>query len=110
MRRLTVLFVAVAALTACSAGAPPVTPELVTAAQKTWPDATNDEITHGRLLLTTRCTACHGVRGPADYHLSDWEYYLKEMGQRAKLDEIEAKALRRYVLTAHEPLPAPAAH
>jgi cytochrome c5 len=106
MRRVVVLVALLVGLAACGAAAPAVTPGLVTVAQRRWADTSADELSRGRQLLTTRCTACHGLRDPADHGPAEWEFYLKEMGQRAHLDTAEAQALQRYVLSAREPLPA----
>ncbi len=102
--RLLVLPVAcvLSLLTGCGGPPPEVTPALVASAQQRWPDTTNEMLLRGRLVLTTRCTACHGVRQPADHQPKDWEAYVREMGPRARLDADQTKDLLRYLLAAQE--------
>lgn len=83
-------------------GDPPVvTPELVAAAQRQWPTATAAQLSHGREVLMTKCTACHGVRQPADYSPAVWQGYLEVMSPRAQLDDQQRADVLRYVLAGN---------
>ncbi len=88
-------------LTGC--GEPPVvTPELVAAAQRQWPTATAAQLLHGREVLMTKCTVCHGVRQPADHPPAVWQGYIEVMSPRAQLDDQQRADLLRYVLAGNE--------
>ena len=103
--RLSVVVIFVSLLLSCllaGCGEPPlVTPELVAVAQRRWPTVTAGELLHGREVLVTKCTTCHGVRQPADYPPALWQGYIEVMSPRAQLDDQQRTALLRYVLAGH---------
>jgi hypothetical protein len=89
-------------LVSCGGPPPEVTPALVARAQRQSPGVTAESLERGRQVLLTKCTACHGVRQPADYSPTLWRGYIREMGPKALLDDGQAAELLRYVLTAQE--------
>ena len=66
------------------------------------PSATGgvDSLTaQGRKIYYGRCTACHNPE-PVDYFtLAEWDALLPEMGEDAKLDAQQQKALRAFIVS-----------
>lgn len=104
MRLLIVLVIGVGLFLLGSCGGPPpeVTPALVARAQRQTPSVSAESLVRGRHILLTKCTACHGVRQPADYSSTLWRGYIREMAPKALLDEGHASDLLQYVLAAQE--------
>ena len=73
--------------------APPVTPGLAAAAK-----ADAGELEHGRLIYTTRCTACHNAERVARYSRSRWAGILPRMVEEARLNDAQARAVTVYVM------------
>ena len=73
--------------------APPVTPALAAAAK-----ADAGELEHGRLIYTTRCTACHNAERIARYNRSRWAGILPRMADEARLNDAQARAVAVYVM------------
>lgn len=73
--------------------APPVTVALATAAR-----ADVGELEHGRLIYTTRCTACHNAERIGRYSRTRWMEILERMAPEARLNLAQERALRSYVL------------
>lgn len=73
--------------------APPVTPALAAAAR-----ADEGELEHGRLIYTTRCTACHNAERIARYSRSQWAGILPRMSDEARLNDAQARAVTVYVM------------
>lgn len=86
--------------------APPVSPALLRASR----GASSGTLENGRLILTTRCAACHRVYPVADYPSAKWKTILAEMAPRAKLDLAQHAAVLAYLNAAHDLPPTPPAH
>jgi len=54
----------------------------------------------GRSVYLTECARCHGIEPIGRYSAQRWQDILDRMVSKSKLNEAEAKALRRYVLSA----------
>lgn len=100
--RLLVLLLTGFLLASCGGPPPEVTPAMVARAQRQTPTVTTESLERGRQILLTKCTACHGVRQPADYSPTLWRGYIREMGPKALLDTGSMSDLLQYVLIAQE--------
>jgi cytochrome c5 len=84
----------------CGVTAPEVTPALVTTAQADDATADANRLALGRSLFVDRCGSCHSLPDPHGYDVGTWERYLRKMAPKAKLDAVQAQAVREYVLAA----------
>jgi len=87
------------ALVGCGGG---VTPGMVAAAQKRWPDSSEASLEEGRSLFTKKCKACHSLPNPKDHTPEEWTKVLPKMGKLAELDAAGRERVLRYVIAARE--------
>lgn len=84
--------------------------------QETTPDAQTtpplaektDDMTAGRELMETRCSACHIAPRPQDHALSEWPAILNDMGARAFLRPSEVDLIKNYLEESLNPQASPA--
>lgn len=88
------------ALVGCGGGA--VTPAMLSAAQKRWPDATQQSLEAGRGLFTEKCHECHAQPNPKDHTAQEWPKLLDKMAKLAKLSDDGKESVLRYVLAARD--------
>lgn len=84
----------------CGGGA--VTPALVQAAQKRWPDASEQSLGRGRDLFVGKCKTCHALPAPKDHTAEEWPKLVEKMGKLAELDAAGREAVLRYVIAARD--------
>ncbi|GMV15215.1 MAG: hypothetical protein HS104_07760 [Polyangiaceae bacterium] len=87
-------------LSGCGGGA--VTPAMLTAAQKRWPDASEQSLGHGRDLFAQKCKTCHALPAPKDHSAEEWQKLMVKMGKLAELDASGREAVLRFVIAARE--------
>lgn len=86
------------ALSGCARGDLPVATAADAArAQRWWPDATVDELNHGRTLVRRRCSGCHQPPMPGDRTAAQWPAQVALMAARSGLRTAEREPLRRYL-------------
>jgi len=79
--------------------APHPTDTDVTRAQARWPGTTSADLEHGRDLYVGHCSSCHLPPTPSDYAVEEWPGHIREMRERAHLDETTEDLIKRYVVT-----------
>lgn len=89
-----------AVCTACASGA--VTPGMVDAAKKRWPDASAESLEKGRATFQEKCKECHALPDPAAKTPEQWSKILIKMGKLAGLDDAGRESVERYVIAARE--------
>lgn len=90
----------IAAVSSC--GGAGVTPAMVSAAQKRWPDASEESLERGRALFTSKCKDCHALPSPKDHSAEEWPKYLEKMSKLAGLDAAGKESVLRYVISARD--------
>lgn len=70
-----------------------------TAADATRAGTTLAELEHGRSLYLNHCAGCHQPVAPSAKPASEWPAHVTEMQERAHLDDREAAAVIRYLVT-----------
>ena len=88
------------AVTACAGGT--VTPTLVSAAQKRWPEASQESLERGRSLYVSKCQDCHALPAPKGHSAEEWPKYMEKMGKLASLDTAGTELVLRYVIAARD--------
>ena len=73
--------------------APVVTPAMAALAK-----ADIGELELGRLIYTTRCTACHNAEPVNRYSRTEWMSILPRMAEVTKLNDSQDRAVRAYVM------------
>lgn len=73
--------------------APVVTPAMAALAK-----ADIGELELGRLIYTTRCTACHNAEPVNRYSRTEWMSILPRMAEVTKLNDAQDRAVRAYVM------------
>jgi mono/diheme cytochrome c family protein len=56
-----------------------------------------DDLTAGRKLYTAKCASCHKLYEPARYNDEKWEYWMKKMKRKARLNDEQYKRLSEYL-------------
>lgn len=59
---------------------------------------TAEPITQGKIVYTTRCNRCHGLKVVENYTADRWTNILKIMIQKARLDDTQAQQVTAYVM------------
>jgi mono/diheme cytochrome c family protein len=57
-----------------------------------------DLLEHGRLIYTTRCTACHNAERVGRWSPSEWAGIISRMAVEARLNDAQERAVRAYVM------------
>ncbi len=73
--------------------APAVTPAMAALAK-----TDIGELELGRLIYTTRCTACHNAEPVNRYTRTEWMGILPRMAEVTKLNDAQDRAVRAYVM------------
>lgn len=76
----------------------------LTVAQKRWTDATNQSLSDGYMIFTTRCNKCHSLKNIPKRTEASWEKTLAKMAPKAKLTDAEKETLKRYIFSSREVL------
>ncbi len=63
------------------------------------------DLVRGHAVLTSQCTACHGLQPVGRYSLKEWRDIVDDMSPRAKLNALQKSQLLAYVTAARESLP-----
>ena len=86
----------------CGAVIPRVTPELVALAQQREKAANAESLEESRALYVTRCSSCHSLNDPRDYHEKDWPSWMHKMARKAKISSEQEQQLLIFVLAARD--------
>jgi mono/diheme cytochrome c family protein len=89
-------------LLGCAARIPPPTDADVLRASARFPGTTLESLARGRNLYFDHCSSCHSLQRPTSQPAAAWPKFVREMTERAKLDEPQAEALIRYLVVASE--------
>jgi hypothetical protein len=81
---------------------PAVTPSMVERAKGSSPDATLQQLGHGRDLFTSKCGHCHNLPDPKEQTAEQWRPIMDEMADKAKLSADEKAAVLAFVLAARD--------
>lgn len=97
----TLVVFTIAVIGACGASThlPVASPADVSRASSRFPDVTATELASGRQLTASRCGGCHAAPEPSSRPANDWPEHVIEMKRRARLDDAEARAIERYLVT-----------
>ena len=68
-------------------------------AQKTWPTATLQSLEEGRVIYTTKCNTCHGLKNIPNRTEASWKHEIDDMSPKAKLTAQEKDLLTQYILS-----------
>lgn len=68
-------------------------------AQKTWPSATLQSLEEGRVIYTTKCNTCHGLKNIPNRSESSWKHEIDDMSPKAKLTAKEKELMTQYILS-----------
>jgi hypothetical protein len=99
-----------AVVAACTAAAvPPVASADARWASERWPGTTVAELSKGRDVVVSRCSACHALPRPEVKSPDEWATVLDEMAARAKLSSGDRDLALRYLSAASQRLRAAAA-
>jgi mono/diheme cytochrome c family protein len=100
MKKISMLFVAVACLLSCELAnyVPPVTPQMAATTKGRHVDVAT--LREGRRLLAHRCIECHTLPPIWQYALEDWPDIVNGMSHRASLKPAEREAIIAYILAA----------
>lgn len=102
--------ICLAAVAACSAAAvPPVASADARWASERWPGTTVAELSKGRDVFVSRCSACHALPRPDVKSPDEWSSVLDEMASRAKLSSADRELALRYLSAASQRLRASSA-
>ena len=82
----------------CAGQIPHATPAQVEVAARRWPDATRDQLEHGRDLYIRRCSGCHTLYKPSALPAERWPAILDQMAPRARLASQETESLLPYLV------------
>lgn len=108
-RALAASAVCLAGVAACSAAAvPPVASADARWASERWPGTTVAELSRGRDVFVSRCSACHALPRPEVKSPDEWATVLDEMAARAKLTTVDRDLTLRYLSATSQRLRAAA--
>ena len=98
MKKLSILLVLLACLTACESAnyVPLVTPQMAAATKGQRVDVAT--LREGRRLLVHRCIDCHTLPPLWHYAVEDWPNIINSMAHRASLKPAERDAILAYIL------------
>lgn len=107
MKLLKLLFVPILVLglegcEALKSGAPPVSPEMVRAANAS--GESMETLVEGRRLLAARCTGCHALEPVSNYTPAEWRTNVRRMADRSGLTGTEERQIASYLAAARESL------
>lgn len=102
MRSAPLVLLALAALPSACGGATAVSPAMLDAAKKRWPDASVESLERGRATFSKRCRECHRLPQPASHTSQEWTKILGKMSKLAKLDPEQKDDVLRYLVAARE--------
>jgi mono/diheme cytochrome c family protein len=60
-------------------------------------EATLSELKEGRKLYIRNCGGCHTLYLPGAYKPEEWQYWMRQMESRVKLDSTEKELILKYV-------------
>ena len=104
---LTASAIFLAGVAACSAAAvPPVNSADASWASERWPGTTVAELSRGRDVFVSRCSACHALPRPEVKSPDEWATVLDEMAMRAKLSTVDRDLTLRYLSATSQRLRA----
>jgi cytochrome c2 len=107
---LKALVICLVGAAACSAASvPPVASADARWASERWPGTTVAELSKGRDVFVSRCSACHALPHPEVKSPDEWSNVLDEMAARAKLSSADRDLALRYLSAASQRLRASAA-
>ncbi len=92
-----VLFAGCVAMLAGCGSIEPTAP-VVTPAMAALAKTDVGELELGRLIYTTRCTACHNAERVNRYSRTEWMGILPRMAEVSRLNEAQDRAVRAYVM------------
>ncbi|MCC6899714.1 MAG: hypothetical protein IT377_12110 [Polyangiaceae bacterium] len=84
----------------CGGGS--VTPGMVTAAQRRWPETSREELERGQATFAAKCKECHALPSPRAHTADEWVAITRKMGKLAGLDAPSSQSVLRYVTAARE--------
>ncbi|MEO8705561.1 MAG: hypothetical protein ABI867_36360 [Kofleriaceae bacterium] len=87
---------------AAACGGPP--PPFATAADAERANVALAELTRGRELVMSKCSACHRPPAPAEQRASEWPRWITEMHDRSKLDRQQHRLIVQYMVVMTEAL------
>lgn len=102
---LALIPLVVAGLAGCEAlqsGAPPINPEMVRVAAARGDSM--ETLAVGRRLLAMRCTGCHALEPISNYTSAEWQANVRDMADRAGLNEQQVRQITSYLVAARESL------
>ncbi len=76
---------------------PVATPADLPRVAERWPEATVDDLNHGRSLVIKRCGGCHQPPSPSDQVAAEWPAEVEDMAERSGLRPGEDRLLSRYL-------------
>ena len=53
-------------------------------------------------LYLSRCSRCHKLYDPRDYDAARWDYWMEKMKKKARLNDPQYQAIRRYAESLRE--------
>lgn len=71
-------------------------------AQKTWPNATLDELKEGNSIYRNQCTECHKNFEITKFSEKKWKHEIDDMAPKAKLTADQKEKLTRFILSYRE--------
>ena len=91
--------IAAALLWGCGARAlpAPAEPDRARLAAR-WPNVTVAQLQAGQQLCAQRCGACHQLYEPASQSAQRWPEVVREMKERAKLDDGQEQLVLQYLI------------
>lgn len=89
-------------VSSAACGGAGVTPAMVSAAKKRWPDASAESLERGRALFADKCKVCHALPAPKEHSADEWPKIMDKMGKLAELDPAGREAVLRYVIAARD--------
>jgi cytochrome c5 len=78
-------------------------------ASERWPGTTVAELSKGRDVFVSRCSACHALPRPDVKSPDEWSSVLDEMASRAKLSSADRELALWYLSAASQRLRASSA-
>jgi hypothetical protein len=74
----------------------------LTVAQKNWPTASLQSLEEGRVIYTSKCNTCHGLKNIPNRSEDSWKHEIDDMAPKAKLNTKEKDLLTQYILSTRE--------
>ena len=96
MKKLLIVFGAVAFVVSCS----PKTTEVITETSdstETTDGLPKHDIAEGKVIYLKECSKCHGVKKVEDFTQAQWANILPRMVKQAQLDEVEHRQVKAYI-------------